>query len=84
MNVSNLAIKFTFYAHCIASREWAKDCSRLLRLTCIASDIAQERRMQRVAQASLSYITGVLLWTKAQVLLHEQVPLAPIWMQRNA
>ena len=52
MNVRDLAIKFTAYAHYILSREWAREGSQLPVLVCIAPDITQERRMQRVAQAS--------------------------------
>ena len=62
MNVRDLAIKFTSYAHYIASREWAREHSMLPVLVCVAPDIAQERRMQRVAQARLtlsSWISGV-------------------------
>ncbi len=62
MNVRDLAIKFTSYAHYIASREWAREYSMLPVLVCVAPDIAQERRMQRVAQARLtssSWIGGV-------------------------
>ena len=54
MNVRDLAIKFTSYAHYIASREWAREHSMLPVLVCVAPDIAQERRMQRVAQARLT------------------------------
>jgi hypothetical protein len=55
-------------------------------LVCVAPDIAQERRMQRVAQARLVLPPGVvlLMWTTTQALLHEQGPLAPIWLQSNA
>ena len=62
MNVRDLAVKFTSYAHYIASREWAREHSMLPVLVCVAPDIAQERRMQRVAQARLtlsSWIGGV-------------------------
>src|SRR5947207_8724156 len=53
MNVRDLAIKFTSYAQYIASREWARERSIMPLLTCVAPDIAQEKRMQRVAQAVL-------------------------------
>jgi hypothetical protein len=81
MNVRDLAVKFTSYAQCIASREWAREHSTLPRLFCVAPDIAQERRMQRVAQARLTPTPGVVLWTTTEVLLHERGPLAPIWLQ---
>ena len=81
INVRDLAIKFTSYAYYIASREWARECSMLPVLVCIAPDIAQERRMQHVAQARLSHIPGLVLWTTMGVLLHEQGPLSTIWLQ---
>lgn len=43
------------------------------------TDIAQERRVQRVAQAKLARIPGLVLWTTTEVLLNERGPLAPIW-----
>jgi hypothetical protein len=45
MNARDLAIKFTSYGHYLASREWARECSRIPALVCVAPDIAQERRM---------------------------------------
>jgi hypothetical protein len=50
-------------------------------LVCIAPDIAQERRMQHVAQARLAHTPELVLWTTTEVLLHEQGPLATIWLQ---
>jgi len=84
MNVRDLVIKFTSYAQYIASREWARERSTLPLLLCVAPEIAQERRMQRVAQAQLASPPGILWWTTTQVLLNEYGPLAPIWMQRDA
>ena len=82
MNVRDLAVKFTSYAHYIASREWAREHSMLPVLVCVAPDIAQERRMQRVAQARLTQFAGLVVWTTTEVLLNEHGPLAPIWLQR--
>jgi hypothetical protein len=86
MNARDLAIKFSSYAHYLASREWARECTVLPMLVCVVPDIAQERRMQRVAQARLALTPGVvlLMWTTTQALLHEQGPQAPIWLQSNA
>ena len=81
MNVRDLAVKFTSYAHYIASRERAREHSMLPVLVCVAPDIAQERRMQRVAQARLTSPSGLVVWTTTRVLLNEQGPLAPIWLQ---
>ena len=81
MNVRDLAVKFTSYAHFIASREWARESSLPPVLVCIAPDIAQERRMQRVAQAKLVPLTSMVLWTTTEALLNDHGPLAPIWLQ---
>ncbi len=81
MNLRDLAVKFTSYAHYIASREWAREDSILPALVCVAPDIAQERRLQRVAQARLMQCTGLEVWTTTEVLFHEHGPLAPIWLQ---
>jgi hypothetical protein len=81
MNVRDLAIKFTSYAHYITSREWVGERSMLPLLICVAPDIAQERRMQRVAQAKLMYTPGLVLWTTTEVLLNEHEPLASSWLQ---
>ena len=48
---------------------------------CVAPDIAQERRMLRVAQARLAPLRGFGLWTATEVLMNEHGPLAPIWLQ---
>ena len=81
MNVRDLAVKFTAYAHYVASREWARERSMLPLLVCIAPDIAQERRIQRVAQARLTSTPQLELWTTTEVLLNEHGPLALIWLQ---
>ena len=82
MNARDLAIKFASYGHYLASREWARESSRIQALVCVAPDIAQERRMLRVAQARLAPIRGFELWTATEVLMNEHGPLAPIWLQR--
>jgi hypothetical protein len=81
MNVRDLAVKFTSYRHYIASREWAREDSILPALICVAPDIAQERRVQRVAQARLIQCTGLEVWTTTEVLFHKHGPLSPIWLQ---
>ncbi len=81
MNARDLAIKFASYAHYIATREWARECSRVPSLICVAPDIPQERRVQRVAQDRLTHTPGLALWTTTEVLLKEYGHLAPIWSQ---
>ena len=80
MNVRDLAIKFTSYAHYIASREWAREHAILPRLLCVAPEIAQERRMLRVARARLASTPGLVLWTTTEVLLNEHGLLSPVWL----
>ncbi len=79
MNTRDLAVKFASYAHYMMSREWAREGAKPPWLLCVAPELAQERRMQRVAQASLTFTTGLVIWTTTAVLLHEHEPLAPIW-----
>jgi hypothetical protein len=74
MNVRDLAVKFTSYASYIASREWARERSILPVLICVAPEIAQEKRMQRVAQGKLARSPGVVLWTNTAVLLKDHRP----------
>jgi hypothetical protein len=80
MYVRDLAVKFTSYASYIASREWAREHSMLPVLICVAPDIAQERRMQRVAQARLTSPHGLVLLSTTEGLLIEQGPFASIWL----
>jgi hypothetical protein len=80
MNARDLATKFISYAQYIDSREWAREWSTLPWLVCIAPDIAQERRVQRVAQANLAHNLGMVVWTTTEVLLRDRGPLAPIWL----
>src|SRR5437588_968230 len=81
MNSRDLAVKFNAYQHYISSREWARERSSLPRLLCVAPDIAQERRMHRVAQGRLTQSLGPAMWTTTEVLLKAYGPIVPIWMQ---
>ena len=83
MNLRDLVIKFSSYAYFIASREWARECSLLPALVCIAPDIAQERRMLRVAQTRLTHVPRLVLWITTEVLLSTYGPLAPIWWKNS-
>jgi hypothetical protein len=78
MNVRDLPIKFTSYAYYIASLEWARERLMLPVIICVAPDIAQERRMQRVALSRLAETSGLVLWTTTEMLLKEHGPIAPI------
>jgi hypothetical protein len=79
MNVRDLATKFLSYAQYIGSREWAREWSTLPWLVCVAPDIAQERRVQRVAHLNLPPIAGLIVWTTTESMLKEGGLLAPIW-----
>ncbi len=81
MNVRDLSIKFLSYAHYIASREWARERSMLPLLICVAPDIAQERRIQRVARDRLTSTPELVVWTTTEGLLNRHGPLASIWLQ---
>ena len=83
MNARDLVVKFDAYAHSVASREWAREFESLPRLLCVAPDIAQERRMQRVVQICLTRTPGLVLWSTTEVLLNEYGPLAPVWLQSS-
>ena len=61
----------------VASREWAREHSLLPVLICVASDIAQERRVQRVAQDTLTQSAGLIVWTTTEALFNEHGPLSP-------
>jgi len=80
MNGRDLQLKFASYAHYVASHEWAREDTRLPGLFCVAPEIAQERRMQRVAQTSLTSTPELRVWTTTEVLLNAYGPLAPIWL----
>lgn len=50
-------------------------------LLCVVPEIAQERRVHRIARMALTHFPGMLmLWTTTEALLREYGPLAPIWL----
>jgi hypothetical protein len=79
MNARDLTVKFASYAHYLASREWAREGAKPPWLLCVAPQLEQERRMQRVAQGSLTSTAGLAIWTTTAALSREHGPLAPIW-----
>jgi hypothetical protein len=81
MNVRDLSIKFTSYRQYIASQEWTREHSHLPYVVCVAPDIAQQRRMQRVAQVTLAPVLGLVVWTTTEQMLAQYGSLAPIWLQ---
>jgi Replication-relaxation len=79
VNVRDLGVKFSSYAQFVASREWAREFPQLPRLLCVAPELAQERRIQRVEQVSFASSAGLAIRMTTAVLLRERGPLAPIW-----
>ena len=67
INVRDLAIKFTFYVHYFGLHKWTRGRSILPLMVCIAPDIAQESRLQRVARARLTSLPVMVLWTTVAV-----------------
>ena len=78
MNVRDLPVKFTSYAH---TRRLARVGKMLPALVCIVPDIGQERRMVRVVQTRLAQAPGLVLWITTEVLLNKYGPLVPIWLK---
>jgi Replication-relaxation len=74
MNARDLTVKFTSYAHYLASREWTRDHTALPMVLCVAPDIAQERRIQRVAQTTLATTPGFVLVTTTRSNLGSAMP----------
>ena len=83
MNGRDLTIKFTAYAHYLASREWTREHTSVPLLLCVAPDIAQEQRITRVAQTTRTTIPGLVLMTTTVKLLTEYGPLGAIWTQHS-
>jgi hypothetical protein len=82
MNARDLLVKCTSYAHYIASRQWARERSMPPALLCIAPDIAQERRIMRMARmGGLTHMPELVLWTSTELLLNEYGPRASIWLK---
>jgi DNA-binding IclR family transcriptional regulator len=81
MSSRDLAIKFRTYAHYVASREWFKQEAWLPLLLVVTPDPEQERRLCRVAIATLTDNCGVAVRTTTLTRVHEQGLLGPIWDQ---
>ena len=71
MNVADLSITFASYALVIASHGWAREDVRVPKLLCVATVIAQEKRMRLVSQARLVHISNPEVCTTTEVLLNE-------------
>lgn len=81
MGVRDLERKCATYAAYLTSREWASAGMPLPLLVCVVPDIAQERRLHRVARALLAHLSMLRLFTTTYGLLMTQGILAPIWQQ---
>lgn len=80
MNVRDLAVKFSTYAHYVASHEWAKERAILPYLLIVAPERAQEMRIERVAKALLANTPGLFVRITTATRLREKGPLAAIWL----
>ncbi len=80
MNVRDLTLKFSTYARYAASREWAREKTALPLLLCVVPDIAQEKRITRVAQATLAHTQELQMYSTTAPQLRDRGPLAPIWL----
>jgi DNA-binding MarR family transcriptional regulator len=81
MNVRDLKMKFASYAFYLASREWVKERTPLPFLLCVAPDVAQEQRLQRVARLLIARTSGLPIYTTTARLLSTAGPLASVWRQ---
>jgi DNA-binding MarR family transcriptional regulator len=81
MGARDLERKGATYATYLTSREWAREATTPPALVWVVSDIAQERRVIRVARALLAHVPALHLWTTTAGLLLTQSILAPIWQQ---
>jgi hypothetical protein len=79
MMVRDLETKWATYAAYLTSREWATSTTAPPRLVCVVPEIAQERRVQKVACALLAHLPNLHLLTTTASLLMRQGILAPIW-----
>ena len=81
MSSRNLAAKCRTYAQYVASREWFKQETALPLLLVVTPDPGQERRLGRVATATLTDGCGLIIRTTTLTRLQEQGFLGPVWGQ---
>jgi hypothetical protein len=66
------------YAHYTRSREWARELRPLPGLLIVTPDLAQEQRIQRIAQTCAE--AGFIVYTTTAIRLERQRLLDPIWL----
>ncbi len=81
MSTPDLAVKCTTYARYVASREWFKQETALPFLLVVTPDPGQERRLGRVARATMTDECGLIIRTTTLTRMQEQGLLGPIWNQ---
>ena len=81
MGTRDLAVKLRTYEQYVASREWFKQEATLPLLLVVTPDPGQERRLGRVATATLTDRCGLIIRTTTSTRLREQGLLGPIWDQ---
>ena len=81
MSTRDLAVKLRTYEQYVASREWFKQEATLPLLLVVTPNPGQERRLGRVATATLIDGCGLIIRTTTLVCLRKQGLLGPIWDQ---
>jgi hypothetical protein len=81
MFVRDLESKCATYAAFLSSREWALGSATPPLLLVVVPDVAQERRVSRTAQALLTHIASLRLYTTTLGMMVTAGLLAPIWQQ---
>ncbi len=81
MGARDLGVKLSTYAQYVASREWFKQEAVLPLLLVVTPNPAQERRIGRVAIATLIDRCGLIIRTTTLTRVREQRVLGPIWDQ---
>jgi hypothetical protein len=81
MVTRDLVAKFRTYEQYVGSREWFKQEAVMPLLLVVAPDLGQERRLGRVATATLADRCGLIIRTTTSTRLREQGLLGPIWDQ---
>ncbi len=81
MGTRDLGVKLRTYEQYVASREWFKQETILPLLLVVAPDPGQERRLSRVATATLADRCGLIIRTTTSIRVREQGVQGPIWDQ---
>ena len=81
MGARDLGFKLSTYAQYVAFRGWFKQEAVLPLMLVVTPDPGQERRLGRVATATLTDGCGLIIRTTTLTRLQEQGFLGPVWGQ---